>query len=119
MSAFSATSRAMKSGDLVRLDAKTANINEGFHGDVFDWLYFKGITIRLLNKRLASSTGESVDDLAIGGICDLILLEVRMCLETPFEWSKNHCPREAPQITVNMKGKSPVKKLMARKDIHG
>ncbi|KAH7114203.1 hypothetical protein B0J11DRAFT_540377 [Dendryphion nanum] len=74
MSAFSATSRAMETGDLVRQDVKNPNLDEGFHENVFDWLYFKGNTIRLVNKRLVNG-GEAIDDLTIGGICDLILLE--------------------------------------------
>ena len=75
ISAFSATSRAMESGDLVRHDAAKQNSNEGFHEHVFDWLYFKGHTINLINRRL-SNDGQAIDDLTIGGICDLILLEV-------------------------------------------
>lgn len=75
IAAFSATSRAMLAGDLNRWDAQETAT--GFHEGVFDWLYFKGKTIRLVNERLRD-TKQAAADSTVEGIVDLILLEVSL-----------------------------------------
>lgn len=72
MSAYSATSRAMQSGDLIKGPGTS-----GFHESVFDRIYFKGKAIKLVNDRLGK-VDEAIADTTIGGVCDLIYLEVSL-----------------------------------------
>ncbi|KAF2739840.1 hypothetical protein EJ04DRAFT_572589 [Polyplosphaeria fusca] len=74
IAAFSATSRAMLAGDLVRTDVHPSSHNPGFHDSVYDWLYFKGKTIALVNQRLLQCS-TALADTTLSAICDLILLE--------------------------------------------
>ncbi|KAF2691122.1 hypothetical protein K458DRAFT_67548 [Lentithecium fluviatile CBS 122367] len=74
IAAFSATSRALISGDMEGAQSPTSS--SAFHDGAFDWIHYKGQTIRLLNERLAS--GESVDVTDTGlvtGIVSLIFME--------------------------------------------
>ena len=75
ITAFSATSRALLSGDLEGTQNVTAS--NAFHEDAFDRLYFKGQTIRLINERLNSSRGVDLNDASLfAGISSLIFVEV-------------------------------------------
>lgn len=73
MLAHSATSHAMVTGDVVRYDLRRER-SSGFHENVFDWLYFKGNTISLLNSKMPNLK-EALSDETIKAICTLIILE--------------------------------------------
>ena len=60
----------------MRLDSRHS-VNERFHEGVFDWLCFRGRTMRLVNQRL-DDLEMAVSDQTIAGICDLVLLEVSL-----------------------------------------
>jgi hypothetical protein len=64
----------MLSDDLMK--SRTAS---GFHEAAFDRMYFKGKTIKLVTARLAE-VNRAVADTTIGGVCDLIYLEVSLQL---------------------------------------
>jgi len=74
LSAHAATARALMTGDLVRRDQGLST--GGFHGASFDWLYFKGRTIVLVNENLKKGAGDAVSDSTIAAISDLIMIEV-------------------------------------------
>lgn len=81
-SAIAATSRAVINGDLSLSKRRGLQEEErsGFHDAVYDWLYFKGRTIRLVNERLKKSAESEEDVLSeslIHAICNLVLMEVR------------------------------------------
>jgi hypothetical protein len=76
ISAFSATSRALVSGDIEGTQSSTAS--NAFHEGAFERLYFKGQTIRLINERLSNKNGlDLMDPSLFAGISALIFVEVR------------------------------------------
>jgi hypothetical protein len=77
LSAHAATARALMTGDLIRGDQAKISAGSGFHGAAFDWLYFKGKTIKLVNDKI-SDAGEAISDSMIAAISDLIMIEVRI-----------------------------------------
>jgi hypothetical protein len=78
IAAFSATSRALVTGDMEGTQGLTAS--NAFHDGAFDRLYFKGQTIRLINDRLNNVEGVDVTDASLfAGISSLILIEVCAC----------------------------------------
>jgi hypothetical protein len=64
----------MLSDDLMKSRAAS-----GFHEAAVDRMYFKGRTIKLVTARLAE-VNRAVADTTIGGVCDLIYLEVSLHL---------------------------------------
>jgi hypothetical protein len=81
ISAFSATSRALISGDMEGTQISTAS--NAFHEGAFERLYFKGQTIRLINERLNNEKGVDLTDPSLfAGISSLIFVEVRTCKNT-------------------------------------
>jgi hypothetical protein len=75
ISAYAATSRALLTGDVTRHTSEREISTGGCHSDTFDWLFYKGKTIQLINSRMANSRG-AIADTIIAAICDLIFLEV-------------------------------------------
>ncbi|KAH7385616.1 hypothetical protein BKA66DRAFT_461635 [Pyrenochaeta sp. MPI-SDFR-AT-0127] len=81
-SAFAATSRAAANGNLSlsKLHGLTdAEENPGFHEGVYDWLFFKGRTIKLLNEKLdkgMQAEDEILTDSVVHAICNLVLMEL-------------------------------------------
>lgn len=81
-SAFAATSRAAANGDLSlsKMHRLTdAEERRGFHDAVYDWLFFKGRTIKLLNEKLErgiQAEDEVLTDSVVHAICNLVLMEV-------------------------------------------
>ena len=75
ISAHAAIARALTTGDLLRNEQDGRHHVGGFQSASFDWLYFKGRTIQIVNSRLLN-TESAVADSTISAICDLILFEV-------------------------------------------
>jgi len=73
IAATAATARALVSGEIDVRQSQRAS--RGFHDGAFDWLYFKGETIRILNDRLRKDGVNFTDGTLIEGICMLIILE--------------------------------------------
>lgn len=73
IAAYSATSRAMASGDLVRAGIGNDR-GSGFHESTVEWLYFKNRTIKLINNNLTKWRLSVVEE-TIRGITGLILIE--------------------------------------------
>jgi hypothetical protein len=73
IAAYSAASRAMAAGDLVRTGINNHR-GSGFHESTVDWLYFKNKTIKLVNNNLTKWDSSVVYE-TIRGITGLILIE--------------------------------------------
>ena len=75
ISAHAAIARALITGDLLRNEHDGRHQVGGLQSASFDWMYFKGRTIQIVNSRLLN-TESAVADSTISAICDLILFEV-------------------------------------------
>ncbi|KAI1114778.1 hypothetical protein F5Y14DRAFT_412790 [Nemania sp. NC0429] len=71
---FASTARAMRTGDLAIYSATDELGAANLRSASFDWLYFKGKTMQIINARLAVPQ-HAISDHTIGAICELILSE--------------------------------------------
>jgi hypothetical protein len=107
ISAFSATSRALVSGDVEGAQSSTAS--NAFHEGAFERLYFKGQTIRLINERLNKKGFNLMDPSLFAGISALIFVEVRVCKNT-YPWSRYNMRRDC-ETWAALCAKTPFNKL--------
>jgi hypothetical protein len=75
---YASTSRALLTGDLALHTMADELEVADMRSASFDWLYFKGKTMQIINARL-SNHRDSISDNTIGAICEMILAEVRVC----------------------------------------
>ncbi|KAI3319428.1 hypothetical protein HD806DRAFT_259855 [Xylariaceae sp. AK1471] len=71
---YASTSRALLTGDMAMHTIANELEAVDMRSASFDWLYFKGKTMQMVNARL-SNAQESISDNTIGAICELILSE--------------------------------------------
>jgi hypothetical protein len=76
---FASTARAMLTGDLSKYDIADEQGAANLRSASFDWLYFRGKTMQIINARLADSQ-DATSDHTIGAVCELIMSEVRNSL---------------------------------------
>jgi hypothetical protein len=77
---FASTARALLTGDLAMYGMADELSAVNLRPASFDWLYFKGKTMQIINARL-TDPHDAISDHTIGAICELIMSEVRIhCL---------------------------------------
>ncbi|KAI1178840.1 hypothetical protein F4777DRAFT_37681 [Nemania sp. FL0916] len=71
---FASTARAMRTSDLSVYSVTDELGAADLRSASFDWLYFKGKTMRIINTRLTNPR-DAISDHTIGAICELIMSE--------------------------------------------